>query len=140
MLTSFILRLVIAIPALTAMAMLATPEAPIPEVALVTDIASHEGRYLASLAPRSASWDGREGWMISLRDSDGTPVEDAQLSIEAWMPDEPGVLIGPAGVEMAGGGQYRVDHLLLEPAGWWNVKLAIAGVAGDSLAFNVVLP
>jgi hypothetical protein len=111
-----------------------------PEVALVTDIPSHEGRYLASLAPADESaWDGSEGWVISLRDASGEPVEGAALEIEAWQPDEMDGASQIADATALGAGQYRVDGVALGSAGWWNVKLAVAGAAADSLAFNVVL-
>ena len=114
--------------------------AVIPEFALVTDIPSHEGRYVASLAPAEGSaWDGSEGWTISLRDANGDRVEGAALAAEAWQPDEMAAASKSATAESLGAGQYRVDHMALGSDGWWNVKLAIAGAAADSLAFNVVL-
>lgn len=111
-----------------------------PEVALVTDIPSHEGRYVASLAPAAGSaWDGSEGWTISLRDANGDVVEGAVLAIEAWQPDAVDAAAESAAAKPLGLGQYRVDGMALGSSGWWNVKLAIAGAAADSLAFNVVL-
>jgi len=121
----------------------ATDEAPAaPSVALVSDIPSHEGSYVASLAPAAASaWDGSEGWTISLRDSSGEPVEGAALEVEAWQPEATDAVSRIAEAKALGSGQYRVDGIALGSSGWWNVKLAIAGaaVAADSLAFNLVL-
>ena len=112
----------------------------IPDLALVTDIPSHEGRYLASLEPAADSaWDGSAGWTISLRDASGDPVDGAELAIEAWQPDATEGASLHAAAAPLGAGEYRVDDLALGASGWWNVKLAIAGAAGDSLAFNVVL-
>jgi hypothetical protein len=114
--------------------------AVIPELALVTDIPSHEGRYVASLTPAEGSaWDGSEGWTISLRDANGDRVEGAALAVEAWQPDEMAAASKSATAESFGTGQYRVDDIALGSGGWWNVKLAIAGAPADSLAFNVVL-
>ena len=116
--------------------------AALPELALVSEVASHEGRYFASLAPAADSaWDGSEGWTISLRDASGEPVEGAALEIEAWQPDAVDSASRIAGAQALGGGEYRVDGIALGASGWWNVKLAVAGdaVAADSLAFNVVL-
>ena len=112
------------------------------ELVIVSGIPSHEGRYVASLAPAGASgWDGSAGWTISLRDASGAPVEGAALEMEAWQPDEEDAASQVAGAQALGGGEYRVDGVALGAAGWWNVKLAVAGdaVAADSLAFNVVL-
>src|SRR5690606_9163274 len=112
----------------------------IPEVALVTDIPSHEGRYHASLAPAAESaWDGSEGWRISLRDAKGDVVEGAALAIEAWQPDAMDGAPQITSARPLGAGEYRVDGVALRASGWWNVKLAISGAAADSLAFNVVL-
>ena len=114
--------------------------AAVPEVALVTDIPSHEGRYVASLAPaEGTAWDGSEGWTISVRDANGRPVEGASLAIEALMPE--GAYVAPqrTAAKPLRMGQYRVDGMALGSSGWWNMKLAIAGVSADSLAFNLVL-
>ena len=115
-------------------------DSAVPEVALVTDIPSHEGRYVASLAPAAGSaWDRSEGWTISLRDANGDMVEGAALAVEAWRPEGTDAAPQIASAKPLGTGQYRVDGVSLGSSGWWNVKLAIAGAAADSLAFNVVL-
>ena len=111
----------------------------VPEFARVTDIPSHEGRYVASLAPAGLAWDGTEGWTISLRDANGAVVEGAALAVEAWQPDAMDAAAERVAAEPLGMGQYRVDGIALDSSGWWNVKLAIDGAAADSLAFNVVL-
>ena len=111
----------------------------IPEVALVTDIPSHEGRYVASLAPAGSAWDGSEGWTISLRDANGDLVDGAELAVEAWQPEVMDAAPRSSPATALGTGEYRVDGIALGSSGWWNVKLAIAGAAADSLAFNVVL-
>jgi hypothetical protein len=40
-----------------------------------------------------------------------------------------------------GNGVYRVEGLLLDRSGWWNIKLNVtrAGIT-DSLAFNLIRP
>lgn len=112
----------------------------IPALALVSGIPSHDGRYVASLAPAGeGAWNGSEGWTISLRDANGEPVEGAALEIEAWQPDVLAAASQVAGAKALGAGEYRVDGVALDASGWWNVKLAVAGAAADSLAFNVVL-
>jgi hypothetical protein len=111
----------------------------LPVLALVRDVASHEGRYLASLRPAADSaWDGSAGWTISLRDASGAMVDGAELEVEAWQPEGTDAASQVAGARALGGGEYRVDGVALS-SGWWNVRLAVAGAAGDSLAFNVVL-
>ena len=112
----------------------------VPEVALVTDIPSHEGRYLASLAPAAGSaWDGSEGWTISLRDANGDAVEGAALAVEAWRPEGMDAAPQIASAKQLGTGRYHVDGVALRSSGWWNMKLAIRGAAADSLAFNLGL-
>ncbi|HEX6644969.1 MAG TPA: FixH family protein [Gemmatimonadales bacterium] len=150
MTSSFIIRLLQTFPAIPAIALLAsvagqdgvagTGRRATPELALVTDVPSHEGRYVASLVPAATSaWDGSAGWTISLRDAEGDPVDGAALALEAWQPDGGDGASRRASAEPIGAGTYQVDALALGASGWWNVKLAIAGAAGDSLAFNVVL-
>ena len=138
---SLITRLLQISPAIAAVVFLASfvTRAAVPEVALVTDIPSHEGRYVASLAPAAASaWDGSEGWTISLRDANGDMVDGAALAIEAWRPEGMDAAPQVASAKPLGTGQYHVDGVSLGSSGWWNVKLAISGATADSLAFNVV--
>ncbi len=114
--------------------------AAIPALALVRGIPSHDGRYVASLAPvGEGAWNGSEGWTISLRDANGEPVDGAALEIEAWQPDVVAAASQVAGAKALGAGEYRVDGVALDASGWWNVKLAVAGATADSLAFNVIL-
>ena len=113
-----------------------------PAFARVSAIPSHNGVYQASLvAPSSPiAGSGPDGWTVEVRTAAGTPVENAALALESWMPDDARVnATRPRATRYLGDGRYRVDGLRLDQHGWWNVRLEIAASVGtDSLAFNLV--
>ena len=97
------------------------------------DIPSHNGVYRASMSPS----DG--GWTVQVRTANGAVADGAAITLEGWMPDDSSVVPVRADVEPRGGGEYRVDGMQLQHAGWWNVRVLIATASRtDSLAFNFV--
>lgn len=111
----------------------------------LADIPSHSGTYRASLVPSSDAAGQSDRldspvWIVTVETAAGTPVDDATLSLESWMPDDDRMPATRASVTRAlGAGRYRVEGLRLDRRGWWNVRMQIAGLgATDSLAFNLV--
>ncbi|HUQ80738.1 MAG TPA: FixH family protein [Gemmatimonadaceae bacterium] len=108
----------------------------------LSGIPSHNGAYRASLVrsmPTARSFSSAT-WTVDVRTANDTPVEGATLALERWMPDDSLVLAThPRVTANLGGGRYRIEGLVLDRRGWWNVKLQISAATGtDSLAFNLV--
>lgn len=99
-------------------------------------IPSHNGTYRASLV---RSLDSRM-WTVLVQTPTGTPVGDATLALESWMPDDSTVAATrPHVTGYLGDGRYRVEGLRFDRRGWWNVRLQVSAPNGtDSLAFNLV--
>jgi len=102
---------------------------------------SHNGRYSAEVVATSPIAIGAgQSWTIHLARRTQR-VARADVTADAWMPEEPArERVHPA-VHYIGGGDYRLDSLSFPRAGGWYVALVIDGRYGtDSVAFNVVLP
>ena len=105
-------------------------------IARLNDIPSHNRLYRASLDLTSDSV-----WLVRLRSASGAPIRNADLVMDAWMPEQEGVAhVKPAATEYHGAGTYRVTPLALDRRGWWNISVRISAAGRtDSLAFNVIL-
>jgi hypothetical protein len=108
----------------------------------LSKIPSHNGLYRASLMPPSdpAGRLGLTTWIVKVETAAGTPVGDATLALESWMPDDDRVAaVRPRAPRYVGDGRYHVEGLRFDRRGWWNVRLQVARPgATDSLAFNLV--
>lgn len=104
--------------------------------ARLTEIPSHNRRYVASLDLTSDSV-----WFLRLRSASGVPIPNARLAIKAWMPEQKRVAKSAStATEYSSAGSYRVTPLALDRSGWWNISVQISAAGGaDSLAFNVIL-
>ena len=119
-----------------------TAHATTPALSKLSEIPSHNGLYRASLVPSidpAGRW-GSTTWTVKVETAAGTPVDDATLSLESWMPDDERVAaLHPRVTRYVGDGRYRVDGLRFDRRGWWNVRLQVARTGStDSLAFNLV--
>ena len=105
--------------------------------------ATDAGLYVARLAPEiePVSVGPMHAWTVTVEDSDGAPVEDARITIDGGMPQHGhGLPSAPAVTEALGGGQYLIEGMKFNMAGWWEIDLAIEGVQGpDTVTFNLVL-
>lgn len=100
---------------------------------------SHDGIYSAEVVWTSPIVIGAtQSWTVHLSRRNRR-VSHATMSAEAWMPETGARASMHPTVTYVGGGDYRIDHLRFDRAGWWNVALEIHGRAGtDSVAFNVI--
>ncbi|HET7189579.1 MAG TPA: FixH family protein [Gemmatimonadaceae bacterium] len=100
---------------------------------------SHSGRYSAEVISTSPIVIGAtQSWALHLSRRNRR-VSHATVSAEAWMPETGQRSAVRPTVTYVGGGDYRIDDLRFDRAGWWNVALVIDGRAGtDSVAFNVI--
>ncbi len=100
---------------------------------------SHSGRYSAEVISTSPIVIGAtQSWTLHLSRRNRR-VSHATVSAEAWMPETGERSVVRPTVTYVGSGDYRIDDLRFDRAGWWNVALVIDGRAGtDSVAFNVI--
>ena len=105
--------------------------------ARLTDIPSHNSLYRATLELTS----GDSGWILRLRSASGTPIRNAHVEMDAWMPEHE--LFAHAILEAtpySSAGSYRVRALALDRPAWWNISVQISAAGRtDSLAFNAIL-
>ena len=118
----------------------ATSDAPASGfVTSLGDRRSHDGIYSAEVVSTSPIVIGAtQSWTLHLS-RPNRRVSHATVSAEVWMPETGERASMRPSVTYVGAGDYRIDDLRFDRAGWWNVALVIHGRAGtDSVAFNVV--
>jgi hypothetical protein len=104
--------------------------------------ASAEGRYLATLEPaRPLRPRQMQTVRVTVRDTDGRAIDDAQISIDGGMPQHGhGLPTRPRVTRNLGEGVYEIEGVRFNMGGWWEFKLAIAGPRGtDTVTFNLDL-
>lgn len=80
-------------------------------------------------------------WTIHVETADGTPVDNAEISIATLMPQHGhGMPTDPQITQNLGGGDYKLEGLKYSMPGWWEETLTItAGEQTDVVTFNQVL-
>ena len=80
-------------------------------------------------------------WTVTVQEADGTPLEEARISVDGGMPQHGhGLPTSPAVTQALGDGQYLIEGMKFNMGGWWEIDLAIEGPQGtDSVTFNLVL-
>jgi hypothetical protein len=80
-------------------------------------------------------------WTVRIRGVDGTPVENANVHVTGGMPMHGhGLPTAPQVTEYLGDGNYLLEGVRFNMAGWWEVTLAIdSGHHQDTVTFNLVL-
>jgi hypothetical protein len=104
--------------------------------------ASAEGRYVATLEPtRPLRPRQMQTVRVTVRDTDGRGIDDAQISIDGGMPQHGhGLPTRPRVTRNLGDGAYEIEGVRFNMGGWWEFKLAIAGPRGtDTVTFNLDL-
>lgn len=100
------------------------------------------GRYVATLEtgkplrPRQM-----QTVRVMVRDAEGHPIDEAQISIDGGMPQHGhGLPTRPRVTRTMGDGIYEIEGVRFNMGGWWEFKLAIAGSRGaDTVTFNLDL-
>lgn len=116
---------------------------PPDDLDLRTERESSHGLYLVSFRPMDAGM--RPGpihpWIVTIRDTEGNPVEGAAISVDGGMPQHGhGLPTSPAMKADMGGGKYLVDGVKFSMSGWWEFKIGIDAPQGaDEAVFNVVI-
>ena len=103
---------------------------------------SAEAMYHASFAPAESIKVGRlHSWTVRVTAADGTPVEEANITVDGGMPQHGhGLPTKPVVTRQLGDGRFMVEGMKFNMGGWWVVTLAIDGESGrDVVTFNLKL-
>lgn len=81
-------------------------------------------------------------WTIHIETPDGTAVENAEIKVNGEMPvHQHGFPTTPQVTENLGNGDYKLEGVKFNMAGWWEIRLDIsADGQSDSVTFNIILP
>ena len=104
--------------------------------------ASAAGRYVATLEPaRPLHPRQMQTVRVTVRDAEGRAIDEAQISVDGGMPQHGhGLPTRPRVTRNLGDGIYEIEGVRFNMGGWWQFKLAIAGVGGaDTVTFNLDL-
>ena len=80
-------------------------------------------------------------WTLLVTGKDGSPVEDAEISISADMPEHlHGMTTEPRVSSGSGSGQYLVEGMNFHMPGWWEITLDISyGRSRNLVIFNLLI-
>jgi hypothetical protein len=80
-------------------------------------------------------------WTLAVETPEGQPVENAEITVDGGMPQhEHGLPTSPQVTQELGGGEYLVEGVKFNMAGWWEMRFDIAANGqSDSVSFNVVV-
>ena len=116
---------------------------PKPELDQSRSKATAKNLFVAEIAPEKPEIKQGElhSWILTVKTSDGKPVEDARVEIGGGMPDHNhGLPTSPEVTEYLGQGRYRVEGVKFTMSGWWELRFDISSAAGtDAVVFNLVL-
>lgn len=78
--------------------------------------------------------------VVQVAGRDGNGVEGLDLKVDGGMPQHGhGLPTRPRVTRDLGDGRYQVEGLKFNMGGWWELKFVIAGMANDSVVFNLDL-
>lgn len=101
------------------------------------DYPSEAGLYLLQGArepdpPRK----GLNTLMLTLKDAEGAPVNDAEIEVEPWMPAH-GHGTTAVSPDALGDGEYATERLYFNMAGNWEIRVRVDGPDGaDRVVLN----
>ena len=103
---------------------------------------SAQGFYIATLDPaRPLRPREMQTVRVTVRDTEGHVVDQAQISIDGGMPQHGhGLPTRPRVTASLGDGIYEIEGVRFNMGGWWEFKVAIVGSSGaDTVTFNLDL-
>ena len=99
--------------------------------------------YTVAVAPEQEPFDRNtlHAWIATVKAADGSPVDDAKISVDGGMPQHGhGLPTAPAVTDALGQGRYRIEGVRFNMSGWWELKLHVSAAAGeDDVTFNLDL-
>ena len=80
-------------------------------------------------------------WTLHVESADGTPIEDATITVDGDMPQHGhGLPTSPRVTQYLGNGDYLVEGLKFQMGGWWLVDFTISSNGQtDAVHFNMML-
>ena len=118
-------------------------ESPKPELDQSRSRTTANGIYMAAIEPeaREIKQGVLHAWILTVKRSDGQPVDDARITVDGGMPEHNhGLPTSPEVTQHLAEGRYRVEGMKFSMSGWWELKFDISAAAGtDSVTFNRVL-
>jgi YtkA-like protein len=80
-------------------------------------------------------------WTLHVETAEGTPIEDATITVDGDMPQHGhGLPTSPRVTQYLGNGDYLVEGLKFQMAGWWLMDFTIsANGQTDAVHFNMLL-
>jgi hypothetical protein len=104
---------------------------------------SEGGSYQVSLASNLDPLDINQihSWTLTVESPEGQPIENAEITVDGGMPHhDHGFPTSPQVTQELGDGEYLVEGVKFNMAGWWEMSFDIAADGqSDSVTFNVVL-
>ncbi len=81
------------------------------------------------------------GWILSVTDSSGNPVDNAAITVDGGMPaHNHGMPTVPQVTENLGDGRYQVEGVQFQMPGHWVVTFNIvSGAQSDTVTYNLML-
>jgi hypothetical protein len=104
--------------------------------------ASSAGQYVGTLEPsQSLRPRQMQAVRVTIRDAEGHPIDDAEMSIDGGMPQHGhGLPTRPRVTRSLGEGGYLIEGVRFTMGGWWEFKLTIVSPRGaDTITFNLDL-
>jgi hypothetical protein len=108
-----------------------------------TTRSSDNGLFQVSYTPESGTVPVNQThqWTLHVETADGQPVENATITVDGGMPQMGhGLLTHPRAPKSLGNGDYLVEGVKFEMAGWWLMDFTItANGQTDTVQFNMIL-
>ena len=118
---------------------------PIPkDLNISLDRVTDKGLYRASIAPQqtqSLKVNQMHSWSVTVRSSDGRPVEGATINIDGGMPRHGhGLPTQPRVTREIEPGTYLVEGMKFSMTGWWVLGVGVQSKEGwDTITYNVIM-
>jgi hypothetical protein len=104
---------------------------------------SDNGLFRVSYTPSTGTIPVNEmhEWTLHVENADGTPVEDATITVDGDMPEHGhGLPTSPRVTRNLGNGDYLVEGIKFQMGGWWLMDFTItANSQTDTVHFNMML-
>ena len=90
--------------------------------------------YTVAVAPEQEPFDRNtlHAWIATVKAADGSPVDDAKISVDGGMPQHGhGLPTAPQATGYLGEGRYRIEGVRFNMSGWWELKLHVSAAAAQ---------